>query len=143
MSLCMTKIKQENLIDEKNIDLKTIANDCIYSTEEIVVGKWLNKPLYRRVILFTVAKQYSEGNYNTYFVRDNAFENIDVLVKNIFKFRRTDNRQAFSSDGDSINCQTSWNGSTVIYANWNKVIPDSAIVGTTAYMILEYTKTTD
>lgn len=143
MSLCMTKIKQENLIDEKNIDLKAIANDCIYSTEEIVVGKWLNKPLYRRVIPFTVAKQYSEGNYNTYFVRDNAFFNIETLVKNIFKFRRSDSGQAFSSDGDSTTCQTSWNGGNTIYANWNKGIPDSAIVGTTAYMILEYTKTTD
>ena len=42
------KLKKNIKIDATNIDLETVVNNCIYSSEEKVIGKWLGKPLYRK-----------------------------------------------------------------------------------------------
>ena len=42
------KLKKEIKIDETNIDLGTVVNNCIYSTEEKVIGEWMGKPLYSK-----------------------------------------------------------------------------------------------
>ena len=45
------KLKKEIKIDETNIDLETVVNNCIYSTTEKKIGKWIDgKPLYGKII---------------------------------------------------------------------------------------------
>ena len=45
------KQKKNIKIDETNIDLETVVNNCVYSTAEQKIGKWIdNKPIYRKVL---------------------------------------------------------------------------------------------
>ena len=45
------KIKKEIKIDETNINLETVVNNCVYSTTEQKIGKWIDgKPIYRKKV---------------------------------------------------------------------------------------------
>ena len=56
---------------------QTIEENSTYSTSEVVIGKWLNKPLYRKVI------DIGSHNWNT---GDHTFphniSNLGTVVKN-------------------------------------------------------------
>lgn len=57
----------EDAIQEENILLTNyVDNKLAYSTDETVVGKWIdNRPLYRKVFTYTNLSQISSGNYGT------------------------------------------------------------------------------
>ena len=108
-----------------------------YSQDEIIIGEWLGKPLYRKTLFYAS----SEGNQK--FVPNHNIENFEGIVDAYGRFTRV---------STGIQClipmnYTSWE--TWIYdftatnyvlrwsdAQWNAGVKD-------IYVTLEYTKTTD
>ena len=118
-----------------------IAND-LYSTNEKIVGKWINgKPLYRKVIAITTPTVATEGtfptnkwiatrltNIDTIYIK-NAFIVADNIKYNIPYITKSGGRLGIiiNSTNDGMEVITN----TTIFSNKN------------GYAILEYTKTTD
>lgn len=103
-----------------------------YSTEEIQIGTFLSKPLYRKVVEATLS------TVNTW-VYLNLNNNIDRLV-NIYGYyiptNYSQNRYSILRSTNDFLVQTSENGKLVV-----KTSDSNAL--TTWTIVLEYTKTTD
>lgn len=106
---------------KKYVD-ESLSRNNIYSTQEVVVGIWLGKPLYRKVISFGALPNasYKEINHN---------------IKNIERI---------------VNRNLSTNGQSISSPNMTVTTSLIAITTTTnlsgyndCYVTLEYTKTTD
>ena len=114
----------------------------VYSTEETVIGAWIDgKPIYRRVIETAAIN----GNQIA-IVKDGrplAIPDIDVLVNSTVRYVR--NKVQINKGIDiwtTANIYGLWNvgvgegGVVYIWAN-------GLVVGSTIHVILEYTKTID
>jgi hypothetical protein len=127
-------------------DIITSVKDalCSYSTEETIVGTWVNgKPIYRKVLFNNDKTQYLLGSNNTInisMLNPNEAEEIikfDVMIHSV-------------SDAGFITGDSSW-----IEANclWNRFRTDlgqtniSSMANNNSYyirsIVLEYTKTAD
>lgn len=126
-----------------NMPLDDVAKNAIYSTDEIVVGRWINgKPLYRKVFITNNNIQADQ----TYEFSHGIINADLVMVKNAYV---TVNN---SEDGATypLNVVYFMKNTTIdrlsVYANRKKI---GFIVETgwgnnwTKIVILEYTKTTD
>ena len=110
-----------------------------YSTDEIRVGTWLGKPLYRKVIQTTIPT--SGNNQNV------SFQNNVAIMKSVTGFAL----QSASGGVNLILPYISMTNSWSIYAYYNRanqelIIENSGasfMNNTTCYLIAEYTKTTD
>jgi len=59
------KQKKNIKIDETNIDLETVVNNCVYSSKEKIVGEWFGKPLYSKTFYVSALSNTAGGtNYN-------------------------------------------------------------------------------
>lgn len=124
-----------------NLDLDTIAKNGIYSTDEIIVGRWIDgKPLYRRVLSLNTPNNVDGSTQIGSFT---------ALIKQLIKLESVIDLTQYNdwvpvpqylSAGNSIHCYLEVSNSI------NKIM---MAVNNTAYqnrpviVILEYTKTTD
>ena len=105
-----------------------------YSTDEIVVGTWLGKPLYRKVIDFGALPNASSKDVNSGLT--------NVIMHHIYGVaRKADNTTLVLSYAtiDPLG------NISLVFTNDNKVRIQTGSDRTaySAYIILEYTKTTD
>ena len=112
-----------NSLDEKILD--------IYSTSEQIIGTWLGKPLYRKVIEYTFLEANIANAVTTipnleYFTKIEGF-----FVEGFNRFL-----VPYSYNNEGINCYTSNN---TLYEVHNYSFPNNK----TAFITIEYTKTTD
>lgn len=131
-----------NEIHRENVEkFKEIDNRDVYSTEEQVIGKWIDgKPIYRKVVTYKNTEQIGETGKIIYIHINHLIDNLEQCI-NIVGFSSA-YRLPF------INGQTSLTSSTLIegvtYEKINlKIINDSWGANRTWTFILEYTKTTD
>lgn len=132
-NLNQIQTNMENAINEVN-------NKFNYSTEEQIVGTWIDKkPIYRRV--FTLGILGGE-EINKIFTISGDYA---LIINKIFYMSNTGTRNStipINTDTLSITCfaETQADGSILITANrkYSYSWPDW-----TLYAILEYTKTTD
>lgn len=108
-----------------------INNKLIYSKNEQVIGTWLGKPLYRKVIEYTFLEANTPNAVTTipnleYFTKIEGF-----FIEGINRFL-----VPYSYNNEAINCYTSNN---VLYEVHNYSFPNNK----TAFITIEYTKTTD
>lgn len=112
-----------------------IVNKHTYSTEEQVIGTWIDgKPIYRKVIYSTINKS---GTVSV----QHGIANLGIVTNMYINFNRGDKQMInarISTDGYDIGLDT-------IYADYFDIaIP--TIFGSSIkyiYAIMEYTKTTD
>lgn len=108
-----------------------INNKFIYSKNEQVIGTWLGKPLYRKVIEYTFLEANKDNTVTTipnleYFTKIEGF-----FIEGINRFL-----VPYSYNNEGINCYTSDN---TLYEIHNYSFPNNK----TAFITIEYTKTTD
>ena len=105
-----------------------------YSTEEKVIGTWMNKPLYQRVFVFPFT------SYTASFTGD-------LNLDQNYQIRRAEVYHSYS-DGKGI--ESARYGNSSYYFSWyisgNKVVVNNNINNVTTYdivVIAQYTKSTD
>lgn len=105
-----------------------------YSTEEVVIGTFLDKPLYRKVIATNVT--FTSNSFDTF---DTNVDNLEILKKVAFLMQATSGTFVNSEDSNSY-CNTYGNRTNVTCR-----VTDGA--GTPAnnsgIVWIEYTKSTD
>lgn len=131
---------QDNMyILNNNVYEKFIPQNEIYSTDEQIVGKWINgKPLYRKVIKTTMAETLSNGTYvnkdvGTGFNIDFGYVAKAILISGTQHMLLP----YINNAGYSTKCFIDKNGSHLILANGN-----SGFNNCETYAIIEYTKAT-
>lgn len=115
--------------DDELITINTnLTNATTYSTTETVVGTWMGKPLYRKV-LDVGSKTFSSG--------DNYIEH------GIYNFERAINLKYTMFFGNSN--YVLWDKLLTLQATSTNIIASTTGSNsfTQVYFILEYTKTTD
>ena len=118
-----------SVIDAINEVNTNQINSSTYSTDEIVVGTWLGKPLYRKVI---VQNGVSDGNVSI----PHNISNIKMCTKaslyaNSGNLTYKDGNELFKLILNTIDTQNINITTTNAFNNWK------------LYFILEYIKTTD
>ena len=140
----MTKINKElKISDEKYYDLSLdeIAKNSIYSTDEIIIGRWIDgKPLYRKVVSVVISNITDTTISNiriNHNIANMKFGFVEMATKNL----STGDTYSYGSSGyiNAANNRTQWFlNRTQISASTNR----SADNGTW-YVSICYTKTTD
>lgn len=136
----MNQIKTGVNTNESNIGtLETrLTASTTYSTTETVIGTWLGKPLYRKVV--------NMGNLPDNYYKD-VNHNISNLeeVANIYLRAKTSNDLYYMSNMKGVSTMFGEGTGIVARADATKiqVATNSDYSTHTAYAIIEYTKTTD
>ena len=140
----MTKINKElKISDEKYYDLSLdeIAKNSIYSTDEIIIGRWIDgKPLCRKVVLVVISNITDTTISNirvNHNIKNMKFGFVEIAAKNL----STGDTYSYGSSGyiNAANNRTQWFlNRTQISASTNR----SADNGTW-YVSICYTKITD
>lgn len=117
--------------------INELKNGETYSTSEIVVGTWLNKPLYRKVIEFgslpnSTAK---EVNHN--------ISNIDKIVHQEAIAMESGGTTYSIPHVSAPNMSSGMTMSLRSTHTWVQIYCSANMSSYTGYFILEYTKTTD
>lgn len=126
------------------------GNTNKYSTDETVVGEWIDgKPIYRLVFMPWKNGVLQSGyTYSNYILTDSPFKNVNAeLVTNV----RVINIRAGSDgyidvNGSGITSQSGTGNDTAVPNTDGTIfvrISNSSSNNKTVYIILEYTKTTD
>jgi len=128
--------------------VNVVKNRFKYSTDEIVIGEWLGKPLYRKVINIPIST-FGEGTATTgqkfYYRHD--IQNIDMITDQKVIWKRAG--EQFRQFPSIYYANTNWNGQVWVHQDRNIAfeLGSSVINGfreaNYIYLILEYTKTTD
>ena len=136
---------QDNI--EKYVNEKTLISE--YSLDEIKIGTWLEKPLYRKVIPLT-SSQFGTGTATAPLGINipHNIPNIDYIVNWSCRWKRTSDGQ-FRDFPNSSPSNDAWHGHLIPTATnlffelgtvlVNNLRSDSNLI----YAVLEYTKTTD
>lgn len=134
----MNEIK--NVVNNNDDDMITIntilTNATTYSTDEIRVGTWMNKPLYRKVYYVNAFA----NNSNVYL--DINVENVDTVISaNGYAKNSSHTETIFlnSSYSNVIHDSIVWEESS----NKIRLHTTSDRSGYSGYVWIEYTKTTD
>lgn len=107
-----------------------------YSTDEIRIGTWMGKPLYRKVASFNVSSDSQQ------VLRVNV-ENVDVIIEGKFILKGSDFCAIDHTHIDSSNNHISKWVFTIHSTDVSTTISKTIENGGIYYVILEYTKTTD
>lgn len=125
-------------------NLKSSTYDT-YSTNETIVGKWINgKPIYRKTVEFSTSTLHAGENYVSH-----GLQNIELLMVNkdwsflidtegvsVWQFGNSVNEGA--SALSAYSCNIVWtNASTISIYIGSGLSPEKVII------TFEYTKTTD
>ena len=121
----VNKVTDSNMNEIKSV-VNTNANNLVesmtYSTNEIVVGTWIdNKPIYRKV--YSISGDMTASAWTTL----TSLSNVDTLVKGLM-------------GGSSNNCV--WNDTLLRVVN-NNLQYYSTLSHFYTWVVIEYTKTTD
>lgn len=118
---------QANNVSDALDDLYSIRVPSNYSTEERVIGKWIDgKPLYQKVVPFSLSGSFSRGwNNNVAFLA----ENIDTVVSLTLNSKKSNYSMLFYS--------VSSTGYLSLYQETGDTY------GKPAFAIIQFTKTTD
>lgn len=127
-----------------NLDLDTIAKNGIYSTDEIVVGRWIDgKPIYRRVLSFTTpnitGESQSIGSFNAPIGKLIKI-NFMVDLTNYFGWVPVPQMISGDSFGNLVTGYLEYSGNT------NKImimVTNGAYRNRPINVIVEYTKSND
>lgn len=125
-------LTQLNTTNKDNLvgAINEVNNKFNYSTEEQVIGKWINgKPLYRKIASGNVPQS------DFYPTVDTGITNLDKVVSISLCLAYGDNRQYFSS--------VKYNNYYLSKENDNKITIVAPIVEGDATFTIYYTKTTD
>ena len=126
------KVK-ENSVTKEDSEIK---EDNVYSTEETIVGKWIDgKPIYRKVVSIPL--------------RDNINDEVPYNIENVDSIWINESASFVKISYEVL--PVNWVYSTSDYMrtwiNTNlkmiRIKSPSALGGRTMYLVLEYTKTTD
>lgn len=129
------KLKKNIKIDETNIDLETVVNDCVYSTSEKVIGKWIDdKPIYRKVI-----SNITTPSTTNSWVSIGSVSNVNTLI-NMYGFIIAGDGRKLSLNHSEPSVEIS---TTFKNGNIEMRITIDSWKNKSCYVILEYTKTTD
>ncbi len=113
----------------------------IYSTNEQVIGKWIDgKTLYRKVINIGELIPNSRTDYSTGIsnVKIKKFEAYFEALDNVFKLNHVNNYNKSSNEHESIALYTTLNGTSIRVENANV-----SATNLNCWVILEYTKISD
>lgn len=117
-----------------------VSNKNIYTTGETLIGEFLGKPLYRKVI---------EYNQNTMIGKDNDVTNM-LIPHNISNFKQIVNHSGVSSTGNILPILNGTNSTTqsvnISFVDDTGItfrIINVQLAARIWYFTLEYTKTTD
>ena len=121
----VNKVTDSNMNEIKSV-VNTNANNLVesmtYSTNEIVVGTWIdNKPIYRKV--YSISGTIAQSAWTTL----TTITNVDTLTKGLM-------------GGSSNNCV--WNDTLLRVVN-NNLQYYSTLSHFYTWVVIEYTKTTD
>ena len=121
----VNKVTDSNMNEIKSV-VNTNANNLVesmtYSTNEIVVGTWIdNKPIYRKV--YSISGDMTASAWTTL----TSLSNVDTLVKGLM-------------GGGSNNCV--WNDTLLRVVN-NNLQYYSPLGHAYTWVVIEYTKTKD
>jgi len=95
------KLKKEIKIDETNIDLETVVNNCIYSSGEKIIGTRNGKPVY--------LQRFFISNIN----HANGSNNLMGTVPNISEMLFLGGALKINNNGFSMLPYTSYSGHTI------------------------------
>lgn len=122
-------------------ELETLKHERIYSTDEVVIGTFLNKPLYRRILIL---ENINLGDANEYVIEDASNYDVLFLPKfcinnandiNGLRFKMIDST-GYEVASDSYMHIVSVNNNLLYQSNMWKYIEKG-------YVVLEYTKIND
>lgn len=142
LPLTETPINSNNLnLLQDNIE-EAIEN---YSLEEQVIGTWLEKPLYRKVVTYNNAEAIGATNTTTTVNIPHNISNIGLVVNHKLIMDKVNNIQYMfpAYNGDSTVKKGTVISEIHSTAVLMRIINDTWGAGKTFYIILEYTKTTD
>jgi hypothetical protein len=126
------------MVDQTYEDLKDYVDEKqTYSTTETVIGTWLGKPLYRKVIQYTKTTNTEEN----LTLSDYGITNVDNIWLNQNSFIKTNNNEykaVNNYESSSFNTFCNFPSSTSFRLSSN-----SSYARGTWNLIIEYTKTTD
>ena len=108
-----------------------VDGENTYSTTETVIGTWLGKPLYRKVLSFTTS-----STLNSFIQVAHNISNVDEFTPNVTMAVKYNNSW-YKAPNDLI---------IEVYAgevNFTYYNTSTAMANAPAYAVLEYTKTTD
>lgn len=143
------KQKKNIKIDETNIDLETVVNNCIYSSEEKVIGKWFEKPLYSKTILIQIDSSCT-GEWS--FIDHTPDIKMAWFNKSHTFLLRTENNLTYTYHGMGADGNSDfWFDSRAIYPNAQSNTNElKFFIGSVfasrnpiLYVTIEYIKTTD
>lgn len=109
-----------------------------YSTDEVRIGTYLDKPLYSKTIKIVFTIQYEENN--TYFCWFNPNLSSINKIRNIDCYAQGTDRKLTSSGGVILNYMTAGNNNGLIQIGITKTLITN---NTPIEITIEYTKTTD
>lgn len=137
-----TPVNADNLNSLQDNIEKAIEN---YSLEEQVIGTWLGKPLYCKVVTYNNAETIGATNNTTTISIPHNISNIGLVVNHKLIMSKSNNIQYMfpAYNGDSTvkkgTVISEIHNTTVLM----RIINDTWGAGKTFYIILKYTKTTD
>ena len=126
-----------NKVDTNTSEIQNIKDAEVYSTDEIRIGTWMGKPLYRKVIQYNkTTNEQIDLNLSTY-----GIENVENIWLNQNSFIKTNNNEwkavnTYESDYYFTYC-------TFPSANSFRLSSNSHYALGLWNLIIEYTKTTD
>ena len=133
----MTKLKETLEIGNTGISLEKIANNCVYSTEEKVVGKWIDgKLIYRKLLIGSA-------------IGSNSSIQIPTGVSNIKSILNTSGWGLSGTNWFPLSRahSSTFNYQITFYyygaGNRFEVETGSSLSLSSIYIVMEYTKTTD
>lgn len=133
-------VKIENAALKKIYGIKFITQQHNYSTEEKVVGTWVNgKPIYEKTLLFE--NQYLQDGFTDL---DHGISDIDMYIDLKGNYQNLENSNMFllshlNINGFSVSIGAWCNNKTQI-----RISTGANMVGNyNIYMTIQYTKTTD
>lgn len=122
----------------KTLEVPSCASQDIYSTEEQVVGRWIDgKPIYRRFLSSTVPSAAYNSDGGVVIPGIGTIDDVDIIVN--FSFSLYKNTFVLTFLQESL-----------ILLKWDKSVNTLRIslaseynIGARLNVIIEYTKTTD
>lgn len=126
----------QNIDDESIFVLKS---DMEYSTSEKVIGTWIDgKPLYRKVITYTLKEYHNTGTMAIV----HSIQNLKAII-NLSVFSSTSDGAGYlfpntTNQGGSTS-PSSYDGQKIFFEIYNDFWSEGRVIT----MIIEYTKTTD
>lgn len=124
---------------DKAPSVKAVNDVLTYSTEEQVVGAWMGKPLYRKVMTATLEASETAGTYVYTYIYPPS--NTEEILVPYAKIKLT--------NGATTNIPYTFNADPSYQIKINEIktnkitIATNYTMGGTVTLILEYTKTTD